>query len=333
MNHINKISFLEIKKCLIDNNINVESSINDSEIFEGINSILQASPKDITFFINENLKHNVSKCKAKACIVTQKNKSLINNKCDIITVSDAYKSFALITNLFKVKRKSNGKTSTYTSIDKSTNIGNNVEINSFVNINENCKIDNNVIIDSNCNIGPNVKIGKNTIINSNCSIFNCIIGTDCIIKSGVVIGGDGFGFDPKSKIKIQNYGDVVIKNNCHIGANTTIDRAVFESTYIGENSHIDNLVQVAHNVQIGKHAIIASQVGIAGSTFIGDYVMIGGQAGISGHLKIGKNVIIAAKSGVTKNLKDNSVVAGFPAIDIKKWKLSIIKLNKLNEIK
>ena len=113
-----------------------------------------------------------------------------------------------------------------------------------------------------------------------------------------------------------------------MGSNTTIERAVFESTIIEENSHIDNLVQIAHNVKIGKHAIIASQCGIAGSTTIGDYVMIGGQTGISGHLNIGQNVKIAGKSGVTKNIKDNSIIAGFPATDIKKWKLSIIKLNK-----
>ena len=114
-----------------------------------------------------------------------------------------------------------------------------------------------------------------------------------------------------------------------IGSNTTIDRAVFDSTIISENSFIDNLVQIAHNVNIGKDAIIAAQTGIAGSTTIGDNVIIGGQAGISGHLCIGKNVQIAAKSGVTKNIADNSIVAGFPAVDIKRWKISNIKLNKL----
>ena len=103
------------------------------------------------------------------------------------------------------------------------------------------------------------------------------------------------------------------------------------NSIISDNSNLDNLIQIAHNVRIGTHAVIAAQVGIAGSTIIGDYVKIGGQAGISGHLSIGNNVTIAAKSGVTKNIKDSQVVAGFPAIDIKKWKKNIIKLNKKNE--
>ena len=178
----------------------------------------------------------------------------------------------------------------------------------------------------------------NEKIDSLCSAFNiiasatflsCIIGSDCYIKSGAIIGGTGFGFEPNDKIKIQHFGNVVIKNNCSIGSNTTIDRAVFNSTIISENSFIDNLVQIAHNVVIGKEAIIAAQTGIAGSTIIGDNVIIGGQAGISGHITIGKNVKIAAKSGVTKNIKDNSTIAGFPAVDIKKWKIRNIKLNKL----
>jgi len=331
LNHIKKITFLEIKKTLIEKNIIVQSEIQDLEIFEGINSISNANSNEITFLNNYNHENGINKSQAKACIVNKKNKNLLPKSCKPIFVDDTYKSFALISNLFYSKRVSNGIISDLSFIEKNSNIGNNVEINSFSNISKNCIIEDDVIIESNCNIGPNVKIGKNTIIHSNCSLFNCSIGKNCIIKSGAVLGGQGFGFDPKSKIKIEHYGDVVIQDHCYIGSNTTIDRAVFESTLIGENSYIDNLVQIAHNVKIGKHAIIAAQTGIAGSTYIDDFVMIGGQVGIAGHLKIGKNVTIAAKSGVTKNLNDNSVVGGFPAMDIKKWKLSIIKLNKLNE--
>ena len=113
--------------------------------------------------------------------------------------------------------------------------------------------------------------------------------------------------------------------NSSIGSNTTIDRAVFDSTILGEFSNIDNLVQVAHNVTIGDYAVIAAQVGIAGSTNIGNFLKVGGQAGISGHLNIGDNVTIAAKSGVTKNILDNKIVAGFPAKDINLWKKEIIR--------
>ena len=148
-----------------------------------------------------------------------------------------------------------------------------------------------------------------------------------VIKSGARIGGAGFGFDMKTKQKINHTGNVIIGKNSSIGSNTTIDRAVFDSTIIGEFSNIDNLVQIAHNVVIGDFAIIAAQVGVAGSTNIGDNIKIGGQAGIAGHLVIGDNVTIAAKSGVTKNIPSNNVVAGFPAKDINLWKKEVIRNN------
>ena len=129
----------------------------------------------------------------------------------------------------------------------------------------------------------------------------------------------------KPKKKIHHTGNVIIGKNSSIGSNTTIDRAVFDSTVIGDFSNIDNLVQIAHNVTIGDYAVIAAQVGVAGSTNIGKYVKIGGQAGISGHLLIGDNVTIAAKSGVTKNIQNNKTIAGFPAKDINLWKKEIIK--------
>ena len=148
---------------------------------------------------------------------------------------------------------------------------------------------------------------------------------NCIIKAGSRIGGTGFGFEMKTKQKIYHSGNVIIGKNSSIGSNTTIDRAVFDSTIIGDYSNIDNLVQIAHNVIIGDFAVIAAQVGIAGSTNIGKYVKIGGQAGISGHLVIGDNVTIAAKSGVTKNIDNNKIVAGFPAKDINLWKKEVIR--------
>jgi UDP-3-O-[3-hydroxymyristoyl] glucosamine N-acyltransferase len=127
---------------------------------------------------------------------------------------------------------------------------------------------------------------------------------------------------------IPQIGIVYIEDNVFIGSNCTIDRGKIDHTIIGKNSMIDNLVHIAHNVVIGKNTCIAAQTGISGSVKIGDNVIIGGQAGFAGHIKIGKNVIVAAKSGVTKNIKDNSVIAGFPAIDIKEWKKQIINQKK-----
>ena len=329
MNNTNKINFKIIKKKLALHNINFDSTLDDNIIFNDFNSIERSNNNDITFFLDNSSVNLLDNINAKACLISKKKLKFLPKNINPIVVSDTYKAFTILSNLFSNSIVSNGIISDSSEIHKDTILHNNIQIDPFVNIKENCIIHNNVIIESNCVIGPNVTILKNTIIKSNCNLLFCKIGSNCIIKSGAVIGGTGFGFDPIEKIRIHHKGDVQIGNNCNIGSNTSIDRAVFDSTIINDNCFIDNLVQIAHNVQLGNGCILASQTGIAGSTILGTNVMVGGQAGISGHLIIGDNVKIAAKSGVTKNLLNNSVVAGFPARDIKKWKISNIKLNKL----
>lgn len=329
MKSLNNISFVTIRNHLTKNNLNVESSISENEMFYNLNSLSNSSHHDLTFFANISSLNILSKTKAKACLIDKKNSKHLQKNTAAIIVEDPYKAFALISNLFQQKYFSSGIIADLTDINNTSKLGNNIQIDNFVNIKENCEIDDNVIIESNCTIGPNVNIYKNTIIKSNSVISDSIIGENSIIQSGAVIGGTGFGFDSKSKTSIQHFGNVIIKKNCNIGSNTTIDRAVFDSTVISENCFIDNLVQIAHNVVLGSGCIIASQTGIAGSTIIGKNVTMGGQVGISGHLIIGDNVTIAAKSGVTKNINNNSIVAGFPAVDLKKWKISTIKFNNL----
>ena len=180
-------------------------------------------------------------------------------------------------------------------------------------------------------IGRGVKIGKNSIIKNNVVIKNSIIGSNVTICDNTSIGTTGFGFKFEkrgSRFLNPQIGIVIIDDNCHIGSSCTIDRGKIDTTYIGRNSMIDNLVHIAHNVHLGENACIAAQTGISGSVKIGNNVTIGGQAGLAGHINIGDNVIIAAKSGVTKNIKNNSTIAGFPAIDIKLWKKKIIKEKK-----
>ena len=329
MKNFNKITYFDIRNLLISNNIKPVSNLKDNDYFTALNSLNNANESELTFFNNKLQFKNLEETKAKACLINKNYSKYLPSKTKPILVESPYNSFAILSNLFEFNIKSNGIISNYSNINDNTILNKNIQIDSFVDIGENCKINDNVIIQSNCKIGPNVVIGSNSIVYSNSNLQDCIIGSDCVLKSGVVIGGTGFGFDPISKVKINHIGNVIIGDNCNIGSNTTIDRAVFDSTIISKNSFIDNLVQIAHNVIIGEGCIITAQSGIAGSTVIGDNVIIGGQSGISGHLTIGNNVKIAAKSGVTKNIKDNSIVAGFPAIDIKKWKISTIKLNKM----
>ncbi len=329
MQNTKRITYLDIRNLLISNNIQPISKIEDSEHFTSLNSLNKANNKELTFFSDPSNLKILKETKAKACLIYDDYVNFLPKSTKSIVVKNTYNAFAILSNLFSLKIKSNGKISNHSSIHSDFIHKYNVQIDPFVVIGENCLINDNVVIQSNCKIGPNVVIGSNSIIHSNSSLQNCIIGSNCVIKSGAVIGGTGFGFDPKSKVRINHIGNVIIGENCNVGSNTTIDRAVFDSTIISKNCFIDNLVQIAHNVCIGEGAIIAAQSGIAGSTIIGDNVVIGGQAGISGHLIIGKNVKIAAKSGVTKNISDNSIIAGFPAVDIKRWKISNIKFNKL----
>jgi len=323
---LKKIKYIEIKNLLKENSLEINSEISNEEIFFNIKTISNSSINDLSFFSNLKYLNDLKNIKAKACLIEDKYIEFLPKNCKPIIVKDPYLALALITNVFNEEiYKSNGVISKNSIVNSKSKIHNNVQINDFSLINENTEIFENTYIGSNSNIGPNVVIKNNVVIHDNVSISNATIMDNCIIQSGARIGGTGFGFEMKTKQKIFHRGDVFIGKDTSIGSNTTIDRAVFDTTTIGEFSNIDNLVQIAHNVIIGNFAVIAAQVGIAGSTIIGKNVTIGGQAGISGHLIIGDNVTIAAKSGVTKNIVDNKIVAGFPAKDIKLWKKEIIK--------
>ena len=192
-------------------------------------------------------------------------------------------------------------------------------------------IDDSSVIGQNCFIGKGVKIGKNCIIKNNVIIKNAILSDDIIVGDNTVIGSTGFGFNLNqmgSKNVLPHIGIVYIDSNVSIGSSCTIDRGKIDCTFIGKNSMIDNLVHIAHNVSLGENACIAAQTGISGSVVIGKNLIAGGQSGFAGHITIGDNVVVAAKSGVTKDITSNSTVAGFPAIDINKWKKNIIRERK-----
>ncbi len=323
-----KISLNEIINFLKKNNIKIHITNKNDIYFESLGSISSKSINFLSFFHNSKYENSLKNTKAKACFIREENIEKLNPLCLPIIVEDPYLAFAYTTHLFSDLNQSTGIIDNTSSIHKDTIISKNVQIDKNVIINQNCKIEENVIINQNTVIGPNTIIKKNSLIMANCTIYFTEIGENCLIQSGAVIGGKGFGFTSKEKIEIKHLGNVKIFDNVEIGSNTTIDRGTIDSTLIGNNVRIDNLVQIAHNVEIGDNSMIAAQVGIAGSTKIGKNCAIGGQAGIAGHLKIGENVKIAAKSGVTKNINDHSIVAGFPAQDIIKWKKSIIAKKK-----
>ena len=190
----------------------------------------------------------------------------------------------------------------------------------FCYIGENVKIGANTKVFPNSFIGDNVQIGDNCIIHPGVKIYHdCVLGNQVIIHAGTVIGSDGFGFAPQadgSFKKVPQIGNVLLEDNVEIGANTTIDRATMGSTCIKAGAKLDNLIQIAHNVEVGNSTVIAAQVGVSGSTKIGNNVMIGGQAGLVGHIQIADGSKINAQSGVSKSLKEPySAVTGSPAGD------------------
>jgi UDP-3-O-[3-hydroxymyristoyl] glucosamine N-acyltransferase len=184
-------------------------------------------------------------------------------------------------------------------------------------------------------VGENARIGSGCLLHPHAVVrHGCILGDRVILHPGVVVGSDGFGYDTRDgrHFKIPQSGIVVVENDVEIGANTTIDRARFGRTVIGEGTKIDNLVMIAHNVVIGKHCIVCAQVGIAGSAQIGNYVILAGQAGIVGHIKIGDGSIIGAQTGVSNDIEPGARVVGSPPRPIGQWKRSIVRVDKLGEL-
>lgn len=308
--------------------------VGDSEIkLNNIAKIEYAKKGDITFLSNKKYLPWLKKTKASLIIVNKDFDIKMYKSLNFLCVEDSYLAFNQLLQLFNQVKKNQPEISEYSIVQKSSSIGKNVHIGNFSVIGNNCNISDSVVINENVTIGNNITIGSNTILNAGVRVYDDTkIGNNCIIHSNSVIGCDGFGFAPNNNgeyIKTPQIGNVIIGNNVEIGSCTTIDRATIGSTIIEEGVKIDNLVQIAHNVEIGKNTVIAAQSGVAGSTKIGKNCQIGGQVGFSGHLNIGNNVKINGGSGVFSNLKDNSVARGNPAFDASLFNRSYVYFKNL----
>lgn len=308
--------------------------VGNSEIkLNNIAKIEYAKKGDITFLSNKKYLPWLKKTKASLIIVNKDFDIKMYKSLNFLCVEDSYLAFNQLLQLFNQVKKNQPEISEYSLVQKSSSIGKNVHIGNFSVIGNNCNISDSVVINDNVTIGNNITIGSNTILNAGVRVYDDTkIGENCIIHSNSVIGCDGFGFAPNYNgeyIKTPQIGNVIIGNNVEIGSCTTIDRATIGSTIIEEGVKIDNLVQIAHNVEIGKNTVIAAQSGVAGSTKIGKNCQIGGQVGFSGHLNIGNNVKINGGSGVFSNLKDNSVVRGNPAFDASLFNRSYVYFKNL----
>ena len=209
-------------------------------------------------------------------------------------------------------------------------------VGAFAYIGKNVQLGKGVQIYPHTYVGDNVKIGDNTILYSGVKVYyNCVVGKDCILHAGVVVGSDGFGFEPDAhgvNQKLPQIGNVIIEDDVEIGANTTVDRAMMGSTIIRCNAKIDNLVQVAHNVEVGESTFLCAQVGIAGSSKVGKHCILAGQVGVAGHLEIADNCVFGAQSGVPSSVRKSGMYQGSPVIDAMNWRRSVVGFKQLPEM-
>jgi len=288
----------------------------------------------LSFLANPKYNEFILTTEASVVIVKDDFQVEFDVKPTLIRVTDPYSCFALL--LQKYDEMNRPKPGIHPSaiISDSATIGKNVTISAGVVIEEKVELGDNSILGAQVVLEKNVKIGNGCKLHSGSRVLHdCVLGNKCTLHAGVTVGSDGFGFAPSDTAysKIPQVGNVVLEDDVEIGSNSTIDRATMGSTIIRKGVKLDNLIQIAHNVEIGEHTVIAAQTGVAGSTKIGKRCMIGGQVGIIGHLKIGDNVKIAAQSGVGNNLPDNSIVQGSPAFEVGNYRRSYVSFRRLPE--
>lgn len=314
---------------------------NQNAKVSSLSKIEEGVPGSLSFLANPLYTPHIYETDASIVIVNRalKLEKPVKDSCTLIRVDDAYGSFATLLDMYNQMKGEKKGIEQPSFISKSATVGDNCYVGAFAYIGENVKIGNNVKIYPQCYIGDNATIGDNTILFAGVKVYHeCVIGKDCTIHASTVIGSDGFGFAPNSENnykKVPQIGNVVIEDHVEIGSNTSIDRATMGSTIIRKGVKLDNLIQIAHNVEVGENTVMAGGAFVAGSTKIGRNVMIGGQAGVIGHLKIADGVKIAGQSGVGHSIDEKDlIVQGSPAFGIGEYKRAYVlfrALPKLNE--
>jgi len=310
---------------------------NPSVEVSSLSKIEEGKKGTLTFLANPKYTQYIYHTEASIVII---NEDFIPEKeisATLIRVKDAYSAFAQLLELYQQSKEKRSGISSQAFIAANATVGKNVYIGAFVSIGDHAVIEDDVLIYPHTSIGNHCKIGNATKIFSGVSIYDeCEVGNECTIHAGAIIGADGFGFAPQDDNvynKIPQIGNVIIEDRVEIGANTTIDRATIGSTIIRKGAKIDNLIQIAHNVEVGENTVIAAQTGISGSTKIGKNCMIGGQVGIIGHLTIADGVKIAAQAGVGKSItEENAIVEGSPAFNIRDYQRSYVHFRRLDTL-
>ncbi len=333
-------SRLTAKPASIENNmllseladkLGLEYTGDDLEVL-GVNTLQDAGPDQVSFLANPKYACHLDKTRAGAVVVDKEHAPRVSRA---IVSSSPYLDFARTVKLFDRPRGFFRDHSDQAFVHETARIDPSAVIHPMAFVGPEAVIGRNTRIFPFVYIGENCRIGDDCLIYPNVSVMSsCVVGNRVIIHSAAVIGSDGFGFvqNGPAREKIPQVGVVIIQDDVEVGAGTTIDRAALGRTVIGRGTKIDNLVQIAHNVQTGENCVIISQVGISGSSKLGDNVILGGQVGVAGHLEIGDNSRVAAKSGVGKSIPSDKDCGGIPAMDHTLFLKNAVLMPKLPQI-
>ena len=302
-----------------------------------VSKIEEGKPGTLSFLANSKYTKYIYETNASIVIVNSDFKAEKPFKTTLVRVKDAYMAFATLLNLYEQSKPRPVGIDSQVSIHESAILGEKIYVGPFAVISKNARIGDNVQIHAQVYIGNNVSIGAGSILFPGVKVYeNCVIGKEVTIHAGTIIGSDGFGFAPRNHqefLKVPQIGNVIIEDYVEIGANSTIDRATMGSTIIREGVKLDNLIQIAHNVEIGTNTVIAAQTGVSGSTKIGKDCMIGGQVGFAGHIEIADETKIGAQSGLGSNVKEKGkILLGTPATDYSIQRRAMILQSRLPEI-
>ena len=292
-------------------------------------------PGAISFLSNPKYTHYIYDTQSSIVLVNKDFEPEKEIKATLIKVDNAYESLAKLLNLYEMSKPKKTGVDPLAYIAPTAKIGENVYIAPFACVGDNAEIGDNTSLHPHATVGSGAKVGSNCILYPHATVYHdCRVGNNCILHAGSVVGADGFGFapSPEGYEKIPQIGIAILEDNVEIGANTCIDRATMGATIIRKGVKLDNLIQIAHNVEVGSNTVMASQVGVAGSTKIGEWCMLGGQVGVAGHITIGNKVNMGAQSGVHGSIKDGEALIGTPPIGLKNYFKSSAVFKKLPDM-
>ena len=297
--------------------------------------IEEGIPGAISFLSNPKYTHYIYDTQSSIVLVNKDFAPEKEVKATLIRVDNAYESLAKLLNLYEMSKPKKTGVDPLAYIAPTAKIGQNVYIAPFACVADGAEVGDNTVLHPHATVGTSAKVGSDCILYPHATVYHdCHVGNRCILHAGSVIGADGFGFapSPEGYEKIPQIGIVILEDNVEVGANTCIDRATMGATIIRKGVKLDNLIQIAHNVEVGSHTVMASQVGIAGSTKVGEWCMFGGQVGIAGHIKIGNKVNLGAQSGVPGSIKDGQNLIGTPPMELKAYFKSSAVFRKLPDM-